>query len=135
MDFSQFNMPEAFKNMFDANNETFKKSADNAKQVFEDATSQFETFATNIFNTNKAITEKYFDIAKSNTDAAVAHSRKLTSVTCPSEALEVNTEFARASAEKAVAQSKEFGEIVQSNVQSTLEPVKASVEKAFAAAK
>lgn len=134
MDMNAFNMPEAFKNMFDANNETFKKTVENAKTVASEATDQAETTTTTLYKTTEDLSTKAFDMFKANTESVFSQTRKLMGATTPAEAFEMTTAYAREAVETGISQAKDFSEAVQSSSQAVFEPVKEGFDKAVAAA-
>jgi phasin len=106
MDFSSMEMPAAMREFVEKGVAQSKEGYDKVKAMAEDATANmeksFETSAKNSAEVNKMVLSN----AKTNLNASIDHAEKLLGVKTFAEAIELQSEFARAQYEALAGQTK-----------------------------
>jgi phasin len=102
----------------------FKVAADETSDMIEGA-------YTNASRGTSSLGLKALETARSNTNAFFDHAISMFGVKSVSDAIELNTSFARKQAETFAAQAREFGELVQKVGGEAVAPVKAQLDKAM----
>ena len=103
--------------------EKIKSAAEEATDVLEDT---YETTRQGVVTLNL----KAIDTVKANSDATFAFAREMLAVKSLSEAIELQTSFARKSFEALTAQAKEFQELATKLASESSAPMKDAFQKA-----
>jgi phasin len=126
-----FEIPAAFRDFAEKSASQARDAYTKIKTATEDATGlvedTFETAREGAF----AISVKALDAAKANTDASFELVRDLFGVKTFSEAIELQSTFARKQFEAVTAQVKELQELGEKFFTETTKPVTEKVEKTF----
>ncbi|MEP1931879.1 MAG: phasin [Roseibium sp.] len=135
-DFEAFAMPKmevpaAFREVSEKGLENAREAYANVKSAAEDATDLMEdTFETS----RQGVVEfnhKAVDAAKNNADAAFSFFKDIMSAKSVSEAVELQSTFARQQFETLTAQTKDLQELATKLGSDVSAPVKDVVEKSF----
>lgn len=130
-DLPNIEMPEAFREIAEKSaaqtKDMYEKMKGAANEANDLLASTFKTAATGATAYNRKMIEN----ARSNANAAFDHALALVGAKSLSEAIEASTAHTRKHFETAVAQIKELGALAQKVTTETVEPVKASITKAF----
>jgi phasin len=116
-----------------------EKSVDQARKAFDGfltaaskALAAAETQANTVQSNSKELAQKAIDYAEHNISAAFELAQKVVRAKDPQEVLQHQAEFVKAQVAALQTQMKEFGTVVQSNVQKAASEAQATIEKATA---
>ncbi|WP_068087900.1 phasin [Polycladidibacter stylochi] len=127
---SNFEMPEAFREM----NEKGMQQAKDAYSKFKSASDELTTALEETVETTRTGVVSYnlkaVEAAKENVDAAFAHITSMLNVKSLSEAVELQSAFARKQYDMLSEQSKEFQGAARDLAENMGKPAKEAFEKA-----
>jgi hypothetical protein len=107
-------------------NPSFEDFQKTAKDNMDAAAKAFGTFTKNA----QTVSTEGADYAKKAYEANAAHAEKLLAVKTLDKAVELNTEFAKASYEGFVAQATKLGNLYSDFMKDAMKPVEAAFAKA-----
>lgn len=126
-----FEMPAAMRDMAEKGAETTKEAMSKFKAAAQDAGDAVEGAYGSVSKGASAFGLKAIEASRANANAMFDHAMALFSAKTLSEAIELNTSFARKQAEALTAQTKAMVELAQSMAGEAAAPLKAQMEKAF----
>lgn len=130
-DMPKVEMPEAFREMAEKGVEQAKEFYSKMKTAAEETADLIEDSVESARKGAVDFNLKALDAAKANTDAAFEFARKLAAVKTVSEAIELQTAFARERYDAFTAQAKEFTDHAQKLASGSARPFTDAFEKAM----
>lgn len=134
-DASKLEVPEMVREFSQKAVDQAKENYANLKAQAEEATDLVEDTYENARRGALDINMKSLDAMKENTDALFSFVKSFSSVKSVSEAVELQTAFARERFDAASAQAKEIQDTLTKVAEETTAPTKAAFEKGFASFK
>jgi phasin len=133
--YPKFEVPEMVRSFTEEGLKQTRDAYARAKTAAEEATDLLEESLETSRNSMREAQFKALDMAKANADATFDLMRKMLTATSVSDAVQLQTTFARERFEAFVDYSKDVQELVSKASADAGKPAKAIFEKSFAAAK
>jgi phasin len=129
--YPKFEMPEAFRSFAEQGLTQSREAYARAKAAAEEATDMLEESFETTRESVRDVQLKALDVAKSNADATFDLVRQLLTVTSVSDAVQIQSAFARERFEALVDYSKDVQATLNKVGAEATKPAKAIFEKAF----
>jgi phasin len=118
--------------------EVTEKSAEQSREVFgtissatSEAASAMQSCCSTALKGMQDYNSKVVEFAHENTEACADFMQKLVGVKSPTEFIQVSRDHTQRRLERLTEQAKELTTLAQQTTQATVEPLKASVAKAY----
>ena len=122
-------VPPAFRDMAENTVEQSKQAYEKFKTSAEEATTLLNDTAEKTRDGVTKFNEKALDVAKTNTDATLAHVKDVMAVKTFAEAIELQTAFAKTQFDAFEDQAKVFEKMTKELTEDTTAPYKAAFKK------